>query len=150
MTTQNDGLALSPAQILNRVKSETVTKLARKNVAGILALIGAEDYRGRKFALVQQDTYTVNNGDLIWDGGSKTTVTFIRRNDAGQIEVVDALAALGSPVTEGGRTLRSQIPADVMIVEHSVFGGHDCGYRFIVASNSVHRITPPAAKMLTS
>jgi hypothetical protein len=47
----------------------TTTKLRKNDVAPILNLLGS-DYNGRKFSLGIRETYSVNNGDLLWDGGS--------------------------------------------------------------------------------
>ena len=132
-------------------------KLKKSDVAPILALIGgrAATYRGRKFKLELRDSYSLNNGDLVWDGGSKLEVTFLRYTAAptestalalpGQkvgLEIVDAASAMECPVTGGAQNLNvAAIPPNVMIVEHSHFCGKDMGFRFIVSKNS--KLLPP-------
>lgn len=111
------------------------TNLTKAQALPVLRAIGASEYRGRKFRLRAQAQYSINNGDLIGGGGSKTTVTFLRLR-AGVLDRVDGLNAIGCPVTTGPRTFTAEIPPDVLIVEHSMFCGKDMGYTFIVGSLS--------------
>ena len=112
----------------------TTTKLRKNDVAPILNLLGS-DYKGRKFSLGIRETYSVNNGDLLWDGGSKTEVNFLRQV-AGEWQIVSASDIMPCAYSEGAATMKVRIPADAMIVERSWFCGTDCGYTFIVAPGS--------------
>ena len=112
----------------------TATKLRKNDVAPILNLLGS-DYKGRKFSLGIRETYSVNNGDLLWDGGSKTEVNFLRQV-AGEWQIVSASDIMPCAYSEGAATMKVRIPADAMIVERSWFCGTDCGYTFIVAPGS--------------
>lgn len=112
----------------------TATKLRKSDVAPILNLLGS-DYKGRKFSLGIRETYSVNNGDLLWDGGSKTEVTFLRQTH-GKWEIISASDIMPCAMTQGAATMNVRIPADAMIVERSWFCGTDCGYTFIVAPGS--------------
>lgn len=111
----------------------TTTKLRKSDVAPILNLLGS-DYKGRKFSLSVQKSYTVDNADLIWSGGSKKTVHFLRQS-AGKWEIVDISTVLPNVYSNGMR-MRQDLPENVMVVEHDVFQGTDCGYTFIVAPGS--------------
>jgi hypothetical protein len=112
----------------------TATKLRKSDVAPILNLLGS-DYNGRKFSLGIRETYSVNNGDLLWDGGSKTEVNFLRQV-AGKWEIVSASDIMPCAYGDGAATVNVRIPTDTMIVERSWFCGTDCGYTFIVAPGS--------------
>lgn len=128
MTTD---IVISPVTAATLPAGSTV-RLSRAQCRQLLALVGGESYKGRKLTLVVQESYTLNNGDLVYDGGSKTEVTFIRH--AGKsFEIVDGLTALGCPIATGGRTMSGAIPQNVVIVERVFFCGHDLGFRFIVA-----------------
>lgn len=116
-------------------------KLTKKQVEPIFSLMPCSDikeefkaYRGRRFILDVQANYYLNNGDLVWDGGSKMDVTFIR-NVEGRLEVVDAATAIANPMKEA-QTVSTKIPPNIMIVERSFFCGKDMGFRFIVAPQS--------------
>lgn len=117
----------------------TMTKPKKSQVLPLLAAVGRAGYTGRKFSVVRQATYALNNGDLVWQGGSRTEVWFLRAvaraGGRTTFEVVDAAVALGCPVRDGAATLRGPIPADVVVVEYSVFCGVDCGFRFIAGTH---------------
>lgn len=77
-------------------------KLATAQARPLLAALGHSGYKGRKFTLRAQATYTLNNGDLEWGGGSRVEVTFVRVRD-GQLQAVDARDAMACAVTQGPR-----------------------------------------------
>jgi hypothetical protein len=83
----------------------------------------------------------------VWGGGSRTTVWFIRV-DAGRLEVVDARDALPNALRDGAATFSAEIPANVLVVEHSVFCGDDVGYTLIAAPRSA--ALPPAIAALVA
>lgn len=119
--------------------SQTI-KLTKSQALPILRTLGYASTRSRSFAVRVQVEYAVNNGDLIWQGGSKTEVTFLRRRGEGW-NVVSASDVLPEPVTGGGATLRGKVPADVMIVEYWRDAGRE-GFSFVVAPGST--FLPPA------
>lgn len=110
------------------------TKLRKSDVSVILSVLGS-DYNGRKFTLEIRDTYSVNNGDLLWDGGSKTEVSFLRQVGS-EWQIVSASDILPCAVTGRAATVNVRIPTDAMIVERSFFCGRDMGYTFIVSPGS--------------
>lgn len=116
-------------------------KLSKASFKPILAAIGRSDYNGRKFRARAQKSYSVNNGDLVWGGGSRTTVWFLRV-EAGRLEVVDARDALPNALRDGAATFSADIPANILVVEHSVFCGVDAGYTLIAAPRTA--ALPPA------
>ena len=114
----------------------TSKKLNKKQVANILTAVpGGSSYTGRKFSLTIQDTYTLNNGDFVWDGGSKTEVYFVKRLD-NRFEIIDAQNVMANPVRDGGQTVTFSIPPDAVVVERCYFCGKDMGFTFFVSGNS--------------
>lgn len=127
-------------------------KLSKKQVANILAVVpGGTSYTGRKFTLSVQDTYTLNNGDFAWDGGSKTEVYFVRRLlDRKGFEVINAEDVMANPIRDGGQTATFSIPPDAVVVERCFFCGRDMGFTFHVAGNNNLQITTSSPKLLTT
>jgi hypothetical protein len=109
-------------------------KVTKKEVLPILKAIGEQGTRCRRFSVRTQEVYTVNNGDLVWQEGSKTKITFLRRQGAGWLSV-SASDVMPDAITEGGATMRGNIPQDVLIVEHWHFSGAG-GFTFVVAPTS--------------
>jgi len=109
-------------------------KLTKKAVLPILKVIGEDSTRCRRFSVRAQDAYTMNNGDLVWQEGSKTEITFLRQQN-GKWLSVSASDVMPDALTEGGCTMRSRIPQDVLIVEHWYFSGAE-GFTFVVAPTS--------------
>lgn len=129
---------------------DTNKKLNKKQIANILAVVpGGTHYTGRKFTLTVQDTYTLNNGDFAWDGGSKTEVYFVKRLANG-FEVIDAEDVMIDPVRHGGQTTTFTIPADAVVVERCYFCGRDMGFTFYVSSKSCLQIATASPKLLTN
>mgnify|MGYP000850415336 FL=1 len=129
---------------------DTNKKLNKKQVANILAVVpGGTSYTGRKFSLAVQNTYTLNNGDFAWDGGSKTEVFFVKRLTDGRFEVINAEDVMADPVRDGGQTTTFTIPADAVVVERCFFCGKDMGFTFFVSGNSRLQITA-STKMLAA
>lgn len=77
------------------------------------------DYSGRKFKLVFAEKVWFH--DTNWDGGSKNTYEAVRAD--GTTAKLYVPAPWINPV-EGSDI---ELPVDVLIVEHSVFCGKDCG-----------------------
>lgn len=121
-------------------------KLSKASFKPILAALGHSAYKGRKFRLRAQKSYTVNNGDLLWGGGSRTRVWFLRV-EADRLTIVDACDALPSAL-DGAATFDAEIPPNVLIVEHSFFCGEDAGYTLIAAPRTA--ALPPAIASLAA
>ena len=94
------------------------------------------DYRGRKFTLKFQERVTFY--DTNWGGGTRNKYAFIRSD--GVTAVFNAPAPWINPVE--GQTM--ELPQDVMIVEHSIFCGKDCGITIYAHPSHLPKWLPSA------
>jgi hypothetical protein len=101
-----------------------------KKDAEYFASIAFPSYRGNKFQVKIEDTYTV---DTESSGGTSNSFVLLKTMD-GQVRTISS-SDLGlnvrMPVHQDVK-----IPDDVMVVEHSYFTGKDMGLRFYVSPNS--------------
>jgi hypothetical protein len=81
------------------------------------------DYRGRKFRV--SFTKTVTFYDTNWGGGTRNTYRAVRM-DGGQANELPSFWPWANPVE--GQTV--ELPADVVVVEHTIYCGQDLGLRF--------------------
>ena len=86
------------------------------------------DYRGRKVAIEFTDKLTFH--DVNWGGGTKNTYRFIRADGA------QTSLPTPAPWVNPFEGLTVDLPLDVLVVEHSVFCGHDMGIR--IYANPCH------------
>ena len=93
-------------------------------------------YRGRKFKV--QPAGSVTLGDTFWDGGSKSTYVAVRLSDGKA-----SAANVGLPWS-GAEGKSFPLPAGIVVVEHSIFCGKDCGLRIYVNPADMPRMLPPA------
>lgn len=131
----------------------TSLPIAKKPVAPLLAALeasGARAYKGRTFKVCPQKTYTINNGDLVRDGGSWDEVYFMSQQPGGKWEIVDARRWMKCAYTQGGQTETVEIPQNGVVAVHSFFTGKDCGYTFYVAprEDGAYLQGPPVAGLL--
>lgn len=82
------------------------------------------DYRGRKFQFEFEPRLTFH--DLNWDGGTKNEYAFVR-SDGATANFGPMPAPWANPLE--GQTV--DVPADVLIVMHKYFCGHDTGIKII-------------------
>jgi hypothetical protein len=81
------------------------------------------NYRGRSFRV--EFTETVTFHDTNWGGGSRNTYTAVKMS-CGQVAPFPSFSPWDNPI-EGKRT---ELPEDVVVVEHSIFCGQDLGLTF--------------------
>ena len=93
-------------------------KLSKSQIRGILSAT-FPDYNGRKFSIEFTPKLTLY--DTNWAGGTHNDYAFVRAD--GRQAMLDAPAPWVNPYE--GQTF--DIPADVIIVQHSYFCGADCG-----------------------
>lgn len=86
------------------------------------------EYRGRTFSVRFTDTFTFH--DTNWGGGSKNDYVLVTID--GQVKNVVPGVPWDNAI-EGKTTV---IPPSGMIVEHTIFCGHDLGIRFYL--NTCH------------
>ena len=95
-------------------------KLTRKQAKAIIEA-SFPNYTGRKITV--EFTEKVTFSDTNWGGGSRNQYHAINAN--GRTARLHAPAPWVNPVE--GKTI--ELPADVLIVKHSMFCGQDCGLR---------------------
>lgn len=86
------------------------------------------NYSGRKFKMVFAESIVFS--DTNWGGGSRVSYAAVKSD--GRTAHVNVPAPWANPI-EGQR---ANIPADIMVVTHSIFCGQDCGITIYV--NPVH------------
>ena len=96
----------------------TAIKLTTKQASKIVAA-SFPDYRGRKFTLKFEQRITF--WDTNWGGGTRNQYAFVSSD--GRTAILNASAPWVNAIE--GQTF--DIPADVLVVEHSVFCGKDMG-----------------------
>src|ERR1039457_664860 len=102
-----------------------------------IALAAFPGYNGRKFS-VEPFRGTINLASC-WDGGSKSDFVFMSLETGKQFVVAEN----GSPWSNGGQILQcSELPANVVLVEHRVFCGGEVGITIFVRPDNM-------AKMIT-
>lgn len=109
-------------------------KLSKTQVKPILAVINHEGTTSRRHMLYARENYTVNNGDLIWQGGSKKEIFFLRQV-CGAWEICNASDVMPSAL-HNPETCLFKIPRDVMIVEFWRMG-QDQGYDYVTSPDSI-------------
>lgn len=96
----------------------TTLKLTSRQAKPIVS-VAFPDYRGRKFFM--EFTGAVRFDNMNWDGGSKNEYVSIRRD--GSVGRFESYSPWNNPVE--GQTV--QLPADVIVVQHTYYCGQDCG-----------------------
>ena len=115
----------------------TATKITRKQAAPILSR-SFPDYKGRTIRVEFTETMTFS--DTNWGGGSRSYYEAIRSD--GKHERLPNFSPWNNPA-EGRRI---PLTPDVLIVEHSIFCGKDCG--ITIYANPSHQpkwIAAPAS-----
>lgn len=102
-------------------------KITRKQASTIIDATFPE-YNGRKVRI--EFTHFVTFSDTNWGGGSRNSYSAVRSN--GVVANLKVPAPWINPV-EG---MVIELPADVLVVEHSIFCGKDCG--ITIYANPVH------------
>lgn len=106
-------------------------KLNKRDVASILALT-YPTYKGRSFYLEVRSKYQMRN---YWSGGTKYESVMVGQTN-GVLKVVSPPVDTTNPFTKVAH-IEIDIPDYVMIVEHVIFCGKDCGIRFYVSPGSL-------------
>lgn len=96
----------------------STVKVKKSQIKPILEATFPE-YRGRTFKISFTTHVTFYNTN--WGGGSRNEYKAVRID--GKIADIPVLAPWNNPI-EGKRV---ELPADVLVVEHSMFCGTDCG-----------------------
>lgn len=96
----------------------TTLKLTSRQAKPIVS-VAFPNYRGRKFNLLFTGAVRFDNTN--WDGGSKNEYASVRSD--GTVGRFAAYSPWNNPVE--GQTV--QLPADVIVVQHTYFRGQDCG-----------------------
>lgn len=104
----------------------TSHKLTKKDVKELVAKT-YPDYTGRKFRLEIQSSYLMEN---YWDGGSRHYVVAVTLD--GDVQEAQRF----NPMNDQRAHAEFKLPDDIMLVEHTIFCGRDCGLSFIVSPNS--------------
>ncbi len=99
---------------------ETTRSLTRKQAEKIINASFPE-YRGRKIQLELTDKVTFS--DTNWGGGSRNRYAAIAHDGRKDRLDFSRVAPWNNPIE--GRTI--DLPPGVLIVEHTVFCGKDCG-----------------------
>jgi len=103
----------------------------RKNDVKELLNLTYPEYGGRKFFAVISKTYHLED---YWTDGTRRYAKFIKWQD-------NSWKVAENPFTNPFKSSAHQefeIPEDVMIVENTIFCGHDLGIRFIMSPGSVY------------
>ena len=116
-------------------------KVRRGDVEAIVSA-AFPSYRGRKFRVQPAESVTL--GDTFWDGGSRSQYTAVRLADG-----LASAANVGQPWS-GVEGKSVPVPPGVVIVEHSIFCGKDCGLRIYVHPVDMPRLLPAAADVVRS
>lgn len=85
------------------------------------------NYKGRKFRLVIQKTYHMEN---YWSDGSRSYVVAVTLD--GQVKPAESF----NPMSDSRAHSSFEIPNNLMLVENCIFQGRDLGIRFIVSPDS--------------
>lgn len=96
------------------------------------------DYKGRKVAI--QFTDRVTFSDTNWDGGSKSYYKFIGFD--GRVTTLEVPAPWNNQIE--GKTV--DLPADVLVVEHSYFCGTDCGITIYANPANAPKLLPEGGR----
>jgi len=113
-------------------------KLSRKQAKPILNA-SFPDYSGRKIKLVETDHVTLC--DLNWGGGSRNYYCLLRASDGAAMHYEPA--APWAEMNEGSRVALSP---RVLVVEHSIFCGQDCGITIYAHPEAMARLKPMLLK----
>lgn len=102
-------------------------KVTRKQVE---ALVNATfpDYTGRKFAVHFAENITFY--DTNWSGGTRNEYAAVR------VDGRTAHFVAPAPWVNGLEGKTAPLPVDIVVVEHSIFCGKDCG--ITIYANPVH------------
>jgi|SRR3990167_758128 len=93
-------------------------KLSKAQVRGILKAT-FPDYKGRKFSI--EFRYQLTFYDTNWSGGTRNEYAFIRADGR------QAMLNAPPPWINHYEGQTVGIPQDIIIVQHSMFCGQDCG-----------------------
>ncbi len=102
-------------------------KITRKQAQAILKATFPQ-YTGRKIRVTFTDQVTFS--DTNWGGGTRNKYAAVRAD--GKSGIFNAPAPWVNPLE--GRTV--DLPVDVLLVEHSIFCGQDCG--ITIYANPAH------------
>lgn len=92
------------------------------------------DYKGRKFSVRSTDSVDITS---FWDGGSRSTFTAVDLATGRTVNLPEqAYGAARSPAR--------MIPYNIVIIEHAIFCGKDCGITFHVRPDNLTRLLPAA------
>ena len=108
-------------------------KLKSKDCKWLVALTYPE-YTGRKFRLQVITRYYCSN---YWSGGSRNYVMAVEFNPDGTMVIRDP--CYFNPITDErafSEIDMTKIPNNIMLVEHAICSGKDCGISFYVGPNS--------------
>lgn len=112
-------------------------KLTRKQAAKILELT-FPDYQGRKISI--EFTPRVTLYDLNWSGGTRNEYAAVRSD--GKSGIFSAPAPWVNPY-EG---MSIEMKPEILLVEHSVFCGHDMGVRIYAHPTHLPKWLPGEVK----
>jgi hypothetical protein len=112
-------------------------KVTKKEVAPIVAACFPE-YKGRKFSIAAARTYALTN---YWDGGSRN---YCVAYDLATGKRADALSSTANPFRPEAHGV-IEIPAGVVIVEHSISCGKDVGICIYVRPENLAKLLPRTA-----
>jgi len=101
-------------------------------------------YRGRKIGVVVCDSVTFH--DTNWCEGSRTQYKAIKYTAGGFSVSTFVAPAPWVNVVEGSTVM---LPADCLIVAHSIFCGRDCGITIYHSAGNTLRLTPADRPRLT-
>lgn len=101
-------------------------KLSRANpaVRRLLAITFPE-YRGRTIRLVESAAVTFR--DLNWSGGTRSEYRCLTVSDNGRATIAGADMNTPAPWNNPYADETVDLPADGLVVRHSIFCGHDAG-----------------------
>ena len=102
----------------------TATRLSKKDIPSQLLNI-FPDYKGRTSKVYAATTYAMAD---YWDGGSRQYCKAVNLRTS---QVGSPATIINNPMNKAAHS-QIEIPEGVVIAEHSIFCGKDCGITFYV------------------
>ena len=106
-----------------------------------LAHVAFPSYKGRKFKL--NNSGKPVNIKSYWDGGSRNYFVVVNLANKSTLSIRENGTIFNAPIAKNGFV----VPAEYVIVEHSIFMGKDSGITFHVDPNTATAFLPDTAKV---
>lgn len=109
------------------MKAIAINKAAARPILALVPQLAS--YRGRKFKIEASERVQISN--VNWDGGSRS-YWFAVNTVTGHASPLSVQANHVAPWRHNLECAEIDLPQGAVIIEHSIFCGHDMGLRFYV------------------